>query len=187
MQITCPNCKKNYTINPEKIPAHITTAKCKACGHTMPLKPASAKKSSPAAENSKIQCMYCSRKYSLDFSKIPAGVTSLKCKACGHAMSLKQPDSETPAPPEAAFSVTCLYCSKTYSIDRSKLPKNIATTKCTSCGHAISLKPKTSAILTPEKEPAASGAYLKPHNLEKIVEPVSPTADEPSIPLWKKP
>ena len=53
MKITCPTCQKNYTINPEKIPAHITTAKCKACGHSMPLKPASAKKSSPAAGNSK--------------------------------------------------------------------------------------------------------------------------------------
>ena len=187
MQITCPNCKKTYTINSEKIPSNITTAKCKACGYTIPLKPPPTIKSSPAAEICKIQCMYCSGKYSVARSKIPPDVSSVKCKACGHVMSLKQANSETPVPPEEAFSVTCLYCSKTYSIDRAKIPNNVVTTKCTSCGHAISLKPKKSTILTPKKELATTGAYLKPPNIEKLAEPISPVSELPSIPLWKKP
>ena len=186
MQITCPNCKKAYSINPEKIPSDITTAKCKACGHKMPLKPAPAVKLSPPAETCKIQCLYCNRKYSVDRSKIPADISSVKCKACGHAMSLNQANSDTTAPQEDVCAVTCLYCNKTYSIDRSKIPDNVATTKCTSCGHAISLKPKHSSILAPKKELATTGAYLKPANIEKLVQPASPVPEQSSTPLWKK-
>ena len=144
MRISCPNCNKTYSINPEKIPSHITTAKCKACGHAMPLNPAAANKSSVPAKICKIQCMYCSRKYKVDRSKIPPGVTSMKCKACGHAMSLQQTKPETRPPGDDNFSVTCLYCNKTYTIDRAKIPENVEKTKCTSCGHSISLKPKRS-------------------------------------------
>lgn len=187
MKITCPNCQKTYTIDPEKIPPKVTTAKCKACGHTMGLKPPVSVKSSPPADICKIQCLYCNRKYSFDRSKIPPDVSSLKCKSCGHAIGLKQAGSQPAAPPQNAFSVTCLYCSKTYSIDRSKIPENVNTTKCTSCGHAISLKPKQSTILTPKKELATTGAYLNPPNVTKLVQPDAASPQQPSGPLWKKP
>ena len=189
MKITCPNCKKTYTINPEKIPPNVSTAKCKACGQAMALKPAETEKSSPAADIGKIQCLYCNRKYSVDRNKIPPNVSTLKCKACGHTMSLQQASSHTDTAAEEAFSITCLYCSKTYSIDRTKIPENVNTTKCTSCGHAISLKPKQSAILAPKQELASTGAYLNPPKIEKSVqpEPVPVSAEQPSRPLWKKP
>ena len=102
-------------------------------------------------------------------------------------MPLEQASSQTAAPPEASFSVTCLYCSKTYSIDRAKIPDNVATTKCTSCGHAISLKPKQSTILAPKKELATTGAYLNPPKIEKLVQPAAASPEQPSKPLWKKP
>jgi len=38
MKVTCPNCQKNYNISNAKIPAGVKAAKCKACGHSMPLK-----------------------------------------------------------------------------------------------------------------------------------------------------
>ena len=189
MKITCQNCKKTYTINPEKIPPNVSTAKCKACGQTMPLKPAETEKSSSAVDICKVQCLYCNRKYSVDRNKIPPHVSTLKCKACGHTMSLKQAGSKTDTSPEEAFSVTCLYCSKTYSINRTKIPENVSTTQCTSCGHAISLKPKQSTILAPKKELTSTGAYLNPPKIEKLVQPdpVSASADQVARPLWRKP
>ena len=189
MKISCPNCKKTYTINLEKIPQNVSTAKCKACGQTMTLKSAQTEKSSPAKDICKIQCLYCNRKYSVDRKKIPPNVSTLKCKACGRAMSLKQASSQTDASPEEAFTVTCLYCSKTYSIDRTKIPEDVSTTKCTSCGHAISLKPKRLKILAPKKELASAGAYLNPPKIEKLVQPdpASASPDQVAKPLWKKP
>lgn len=186
MKITCPNCKKTYTINPERIPPNVKTAKCKVCGHTMALEPA-VSKTSPAADMREIQCLYCNRKYRVDRNKIPPDVCSIKCKSCGHTMSLQQASSPMTAPPEEAFSVTCLYCSKTYSIDRSKIPENVFTTKCTSCGHAISLKPKQSAILTPKKELASTGAYLNPPKIKKRGQPATASPERPSRALWKRP
>ncbi|MBW2412500.1 MAG: zinc-ribbon domain-containing protein [Deltaproteobacteria bacterium] len=155
----------------------------------MTLKPAETEKSSPTADICKIQCLYCNRKYSVDRNKIPANVSTLKCKACGHTMSLKQSGSQTDASPEGAFSISCLYCSKTYTIDRTKIPENVSTTKCTSCGHAISLKPKQLTILAPKKEPASTGAYLNPPKIEKLVkpDPAPASADQVARPLWKKP
>ena len=98
MQITCPYCSKTYHINPKSIPEGVSKIKCKACSHTIGLKPKSAAPapeavpSKTAAQNTEIReitCLYCGKKYSIKADKIPAGVTTTRCKACGRNLSLK--------------------------------------------------------------------------------------------------
>jgi DNA-directed RNA polymerase subunit RPC12/RpoP len=153
----------------------------------MPLKSEPPKKLSPAANTCKVTCLYCSRKYSLDPSKIPPDVSTVKCKACGHSISLKQYHTDTTSPDEATYKITCLYCSKTYTIDRSRIPKDVTTTKCKSCGHAISLAPRHSTILPPKKALETTGTYLNPPKIAKFSPPVTPSPAQPSAPLWRKP
>lgn len=187
MQITCPDCKKTYVLNPQKIPPNITSAKCKACGHSIPLRSDPAKKMSADTNVCRVTCLYCSRKYAFERSKIRPDVSTLKCKACGHSISLKQAHADTKIPQDPGSKITCLYCSKTYTIDRNKIPEGVTTTKCKSCGHAISLSPKHSTILPPKKAFETSGAYLNPPNIAKLVQSDSRTPATPSAPLWKKP
>ena len=98
MQITCQYCSKKYKINPESIPAGVTSMKCKACSHDISLTPQSAAPVSttvtekPAGQNTDIRhitCLYCGKKYSIKASKIPPGVNTTKCQACGRNLSLK--------------------------------------------------------------------------------------------------
>ena len=98
MQITCQYCSKKYNINPKSIPAGVTSINCKACSHAISLKPKSdepspkvvpAKTGELNTDTLEITCLYCGKKYSIKASKIPAGVTTTKCKACGRNMSLK--------------------------------------------------------------------------------------------------
>jgi len=104
MQITCQYCSKKYSVNPKSIPAGVTSTKCKACGHTIFLAPKDAAPPTPEPAqtvpqntgNKKITCLYCSKKYNINAGKIPPGMTSTKCKACGHTISLKPP-TEIPA------------------------------------------------------------------------------------------
>jgi len=152
MQITCSKCKKVYNVDPHKIPSGITRTRCKACGHSISLRPRAPKApTSPAPAATPITCQYCSKKYSVNFKSIPAGVTSTKCKACGHAISLT-PKETGPTTPESeknvshntgTIKITCLYCSKKYSINAGKIPPGVTSTKCKACGHSISLQPST--------------------------------------------
>ena len=97
MQITCQYCSKKYNINPKSIPAGVTSMKCKACSHSISLKPksaASAPEPVPAktagqnTDTREITCLYCGKKYNIKADKIPAGVNTTKCKACGRNLSL---------------------------------------------------------------------------------------------------
>ena len=181
MQITCPNCKKTYGVNSGKIPPNKTTAKCKACGHNMPLISKPPKKSSPAKKPCNVTCHYCSRKYCIDLNKIPEKVAAIKCKACGHAISLKPYRTTKSKPVEATNKIVCLYCSKSYTIDRSRIPQDIKTTTCKSCGHAISLIPKPSTNLPPEKTPNTKGTQINDAKIAKLSPP-----GKPSAPLQRK-
>ena len=98
MQITCQYCSKKYNINPKSIPAGVTSMKCKACSHTISLKPKSAapppkpvpaKTAGQNTDTREITCLYCGKKYNIKASKIPPGVTTTECKACGRNLSLK--------------------------------------------------------------------------------------------------
>ena len=160
MQITCSKCKKAYNVNPNKIPSGIASTKCKACGNSIPLPqsvpqppppgPAQAAPP-PKAGIMQISCQYCSKQYNINPKAIPEGVTSTKCKACGHTISLTPKDAEPPTPEPVQTvqqitgnkEITCLYCSKKYSINAGKIPPGVTSTKCKACGHTISLKPPT--------------------------------------------
>lgn len=160
MQITCSKCKKVYNVNPNKIPSGIASTKCKACGTSIPLpqsapqppppRPAQAPPP-PKAGIMQISCQYCSKQYNINPKAIPEGVTSTKCKACGHTISLTPKDAKLPTPQPVQTvqqitdnkEITCLYCSKKYSINASKIPPGVTSTKCKACGHTISLKPPT--------------------------------------------
>ena len=96
MQISCQYCSQKYQINSNSIPDGMTSTRCKACGHTISLKPkaASSTKPDPAKTvqqttgTKEITCLYCGKKYRIDSAKIPPGVTTTKCKACGRNLSL---------------------------------------------------------------------------------------------------
>jgi len=104
MKITCLNCQKNYNLNESKIPTGVKTAKCKACGHPMPLKgkaPGKPSADTPVANGKdpakpstgppviNRSCMYCGQTHALRRNKIPPGTTSIKCKSCGRPLPLK--------------------------------------------------------------------------------------------------
>jgi DNA-directed RNA polymerase subunit RPC12/RpoP len=101
MQITCQNCSQHYNINPKSIPQGVWSTKCKACGHVISLKPKAATPAKPDpaktvqqnAATKEIICLFCGKKYSINAAKIPPGVTTTKCKACGRPMSLLAPQS----------------------------------------------------------------------------------------------
>ena len=156
MQITCSKCKKVYTVNPNKIPSGLTSTKCKACGNSIPLpqsapqtpppKPAQAPPS-PKSGFMKITCQYCSQQYNINPKAVLEGVTSTKCKACGHAISLKieatapvKADPVKTAPQNAGTKeITCLFCGKKYNINAAKIPVGMTTAKCKACGRPMSL------------------------------------------------
>jgi predicted Zn finger-like uncharacterized protein len=106
MKVTCPSCQKRYNINDAKIPAGAKTAKCKACGHPMPLKGQPPVKSAadapvpvtkakrpakPSADKIVFNrsCVYCGQQHTLSRDKIPPGTASIKCKSCGRPVALK--------------------------------------------------------------------------------------------------
>jgi hypothetical protein len=97
-QITCQYCSKKYNINPKSIPAGVTSMTCKGCSHVLSLKsesaapapqPVPAKTVGQNTDTRQIACLYCGKKYSIKASKIPSGVTTTKCKACGRNLSLQ--------------------------------------------------------------------------------------------------
>ena len=102
MKVSCPNCKKSYAINSEKIPPTVTAAKCKACGHTISLKQHHTVTRTPDETTSKITCLNCRKTYRVNRSKFLKNVTGVKCKSCGHAISLV-PRNSTILPPKKAL------------------------------------------------------------------------------------
>ncbi len=106
-----------------------------------------------------IICSKCNKVYNVDSSKIPSGVTSTKCKACGNSISLRQdapqappdrPAQAAPSPKAGMMQITCQYCSRQYQINPKSIPQGVASTKCKACGHTISLKPKVAAAAKPD-------------------------------------
>lgn len=205
MQITCSKCKKVYNVDKSKIPPEITSTKCKACGNSISLRPDAPQAPAPApappkAAGMQITCLYCSKTYSINPKAIPAGVTSTKCKACGHTISLKPKTLEPPKPETAKPAqqdmgkreIICLYCSKKYSINAAKIPPGVTTTKCTACGHTISLAaaPAGSAALKAEIDKKVSRLrqqHKAPIGKQDVPESL-PIVDmgRPVNPIWKK-
>lgn len=99
----------------------------------------------------KITCQNCGQNYRVDEKKIPPGVSSLKCKKCGHRVSLGkvspgsgnagQPAANPKPEPERGsediVKITCPKCERPYSIRKDKMPEGIPSITCRSCGEAI--------------------------------------------------
>ena len=134
----------------------------------------------------KVSCPNCKKSYAINSEKIPPTVTAAKCKACGHAISLKQHHTVTKTPDEATSKITCLNCRKTYRVNRSRIPKNVTAVKCKSCGHAISLVPRNSTILPPQKALETNSANRNSSKTAKSSPPLTPSPAKPSAPLWRK-
>jgi hypothetical protein len=146
-----------------------------------------------------ITCQYCSQHYNINPKSIPPGVTSTKCKACGHMISLK-PEAATPAKPNPAKrdqqstgtkEIICLYCGKKYSINAAKIPSGVTTTKCKACGRNLSLTPaagldfafkdEISKKVSPQKSPET------PKNQQTPQVPIIQNIESASSPGWRKP
>jgi predicted Zn finger-like uncharacterized protein len=88
MKVLCPNCQRKYQIDPSKIPQGMSAAKCKACGHSIPLVSTPVEMSPPGSEICKITCPNCQQNYRVDLSKVPSGTSAAKCKVCEHSIPL---------------------------------------------------------------------------------------------------
>ena len=88
MKVSCPNCEKTYAINSEKIPPNVTAARCKACGRTISLKQRHTATRPPDEAIINITCLNCRKTYRVNRSRIPKNIRAVKCKSCGHAISL---------------------------------------------------------------------------------------------------
>jgi transcription elongation factor Elf1 len=213
MQIICSKCNKVYNVDSNKIPAGVTSTKCKACGNAISLrqpgpqtppagqaaKPAQAPPP-PGTGAMQITCQYCSQHYNINPKSIPQGVTSTKCKACGHVISLK-PKAAAPAKPDPAKTVrqntatkeiTCLFCGKKYSINAAKIPPGVTTTKCRACGRPMSLLAPQNGIDAIKNEVDKKVIQLHQQKLktsEAHAADLPPIADagQPVTPIWKKP
>ena len=204
MQIICSKCKKVYNVDSSKIPPGVTVTKCKACGNSIPLRqsapPMPAKAPPPPkAGIMQITCQYCSRQYQINPKAIPQGVTSTKCKACGHVISLK-PKAAAPAKPDPAKTaqqntgtkeITCLYCGKKYSINAAKIPPGVTTTKCKACGRNLSLNPVAGLTFAFKDEISKKVTPLKspktPKNQQTQQVPIIQNIEASTPPVWRKP
>lgn len=210
MQITCSKCKKVYNVDPKRIPSGVTGTKCKACGNSISLRPAAsqappAPKTPPAPEAAimQITCQYCSKKHNINPNSIPDEVTSINCKACNHAIALK-PKSDEPAPQPAPAKtteqntdtrdITCLYCGKKYSINASKIPPGVTTTKCKACGRILSLIPAAGLTSSFKEEISKKATPIKSPNVQLNAQidqqapqvPIIQNLESSTPPLWQR-
>ncbi len=209
MKITCSKCKKVYTVDSSKIPPGVTGTRCKACGNSIPLRPGAPDPTPPEAPQApppppksdalQISCQYCSQQYQINPTAIPQGVTSTRCKSCGHAISLKPAAAAVPPSPEPAQSgvqnsetvkIACLYCGKQYSIDTGKIPPGVTTLKCKACSRPISLKAAQTEILADKGTSDKKVAQIQPPKAQQStpaaadVPPVRDTG-RPVNPVWR--
>jgi predicted Zn finger-like uncharacterized protein len=151
MKISCPKCQKKYHINSAKIPAGVKTAKCKACGHPMPLKGKVPVKPAPGTPVIKGKtparpsasrvvfnrsCLYCGQLHTLRRDKIPSGTVSIKCQSCGRPVALKldetaEADLVHSLKKETPKTDTATPPAKTAAIPAP--PPDVLTLTCSSC------------------------------------------------------
>lgn len=211
MQITCSHCKKVYNVDSSKIPPEVTGTRCKACGKSIPLRPVEPRPTLPAVSQApltppsdvmQITCRYCSQQFNIKTNAIPRGVTSTRCKSCGHTISLNP--AATAAPPisepvesselnSGILKIGCLFCGKKYSINAAKIPAGVTTTKCTACGRPMSLKASQKGALAPKNESDNQLAQMQPQKMHAaqtstphdVDTPVSTDAGQPVSSIWQ--
>ncbi|MGD8344405.1 MAG: zinc-ribbon domain-containing protein [Desulfobacterales bacterium] len=209
MRVTCSKCKKIYTVDSSKIPPNISSTRCKACGNAISLQPpAQRKKASgasqkpPKAPSGSIQitCQYCSQQFKIKTRAIPEGVTSTRCKACGHKIFLKP--GVTAAMPaikaetaggqnKGILNIACLYCGKKYSINAAKIPPGVKTTKCKACGRPMSLVAPPPGVATLKTDGEKPAFNKQPQTIQKFPDhdpdgPVIADTGQRVNPVWQK-
>ena len=110
----------------------------------------------------KITCPNCQKKYTINEAKLPTGVKTAKCKACGQRMPLGKP----PAKPIRVIKIACQYCGQKCSLQKNAIPPLAKTVKCNSCGRPVPLNQKIGT--TPV------------HSLKKEISAISPRPDKPA-------
>ncbi|MGD9149482.1 MAG: zinc-ribbon domain-containing protein [Desulfobacterales bacterium] len=209
MHITCSKCKKVYTVDASKIPPNVSKTPCKTCGAAISLRPTEQRKKAPDASGAlpkapsdiiQITCQYCSQQFKIKAQAIPQGVTSTRCKSCGHKISLKTEDTaakpaekvKTPGEQTAGIlNIACLYCGKKYSINAAKIPPGVKTTKCKACGRPMSLvapSPGAAPLKTDGEKPVP---HTQPQKNQKASDsdldaPVIADASQRVNPIWQK-
>jgi predicted Zn finger-like uncharacterized protein len=93
----------------------------------------------------KITCPNCQKSYKINEARIPAGVKTVKCKACGHKMPLKKADAPEPSSGTSVIKRLCPYCGQTHALRQNKIPPGTTTIKCKSCARPVPLKLETAA------------------------------------------
>jgi DNA-directed RNA polymerase subunit RPC12/RpoP len=88
MIITCPQCRKRYKISRDRAAAVRKPIQCPACKGKIILAKALAAPKPSTVRLLKIECRTCKRIYRIPETKIPAGKTRARCKACGQGINL---------------------------------------------------------------------------------------------------
>jgi hypothetical protein len=196
-------------VDSSKIPAHVSNTRCKACGAAISLRPTARRKKAPgafqappkaASDMIQVTCQYCSQQFKIKARTIPPGVTSTRCKSCGHKISLKL---ETTAASSAVkgqtagaqkagiLNIGCLYCGKKYSINAAKIPPGVKTTKCRACGRPMSLVVTPPGAATPKNDAGKPLVRPQPDKIQQapVQEPYAPViadAGQRVNPIWQK-
>jgi len=185
MKITCPNCQKSYTIDPAKIPPGLKSAKCKACGGSIPFKQTAAGTPPPDTAVIERACMYCGQVHILSRDKLAPGALTINCKSCQRPVALKldqpgdlagplkkeaaesstappapRPDVQPLQPPDI-LTVTCGGCAKSYRLQKEKLPPTVKALKCKACGHRIELPAAAGEPESAEPAPSVSTQVIE--------------------------
>jgi predicted Zn finger-like uncharacterized protein len=110
-----------------------------------------------------ITCPSCQKKYNLNPARLPSGIQTARCKACGQAISLQKVFSRIPAKPTGIIALACPYCGQSYSLKQDQVPGRAETIKCKSCGHSVPLKREDDAAPVHSlKKESTSHAATKP-------------------------
>jgi predicted Zn finger-like uncharacterized protein len=186
MKIICANCQKSYHINGAKVPPRVKAAKCKSCGHLIPLKRAASDQPDARTGTIEVSCRYCGKSYVLRQDKIPPGSASFRCKSCRHAVPLKQKAVQAPTHPlkqeslklssdipaikepkpyyrrDDTIRITCPDCQKKYRIPHNSIPSNAIAFNCRICEHKISLPSLPAAKTAESRVPTEKRQPEKP-------------------------
>ena len=73
-----------------------------------------------------IICSKCKKRYNVDPNRIPTGMTSIKCKACGYPISLESLSSQS--------TFIDKVCSKCGYQRQAKNDLSVPVTECPKCG-----------------------------------------------------
>ncbi|NNL77021.1 MAG: hypothetical protein HKO68_11860, partial [Desulfobacterales bacterium] len=167
---------KKYSLDAAKIPSSVKAARCRACGHVIPLKRALPNKPQREDPIRTISCRYCGQSYDLRTAKIPPGAAAIKCKSCGHSVPLKQKKGPAPVhslktesalpasemlegkPPKhlsqqkGSLHITCESCRTKYKIRKPKIPPSAVAFRCKTCGNQIPLPSFTTIKAVEDRE-----------------------------------